>query len=165
MGSDHIPPHYLCNVHTSEKFDEALLSVVTSVEKEISLREKMESLNPQLKAFYRGRKSIVECSFVALCKLITPDTSAKSTSLCDDFDIIIELEGRAKLASMYQERRFTKLGTTAACVVKSIDLYNKLLEQTSNRDLLVKACQLYLNCEIILSAFKFLAYFTYKTGI
>ena len=33
LGSDHNPPHYLCNDHTSEKFDEALLLVLTSVEK------------------------------------------------------------------------------------------------------------------------------------
>ena len=101
------------------------MSVLTSVAKEISL---MESSNPQLKVFYRGRKSIVECALVTLCKLITPDTSAKSSSLCDEFDINNESEGRVKLTSMYQERRFIKLGITAAFVFKSIDLYNKLLE-------------------------------------
>ena len=149
LGSDHIPPHYLCNAHTYEKLDEALLSVLTSVEKEISLREKLESSYLQLKVFYRGRKSIVECALVTFCKLITPDTSAKSSSLSDEFNIIIESEGRVKLAPMYQQRRFNKLGTTAACVIKSIDLYNELLEQTSKRNLLVKACRLYLNCEFI----------------
>ena len=120
LGSDHIPPHYLCNAHTSKKFEEAFLPLLTSVEKEISLREKLESSNPQLKVFYRGRKSIVECSLVALCPLISPDTSAKSSSSSDEFDIIIESEGRVKLASIYQKRGFTKLGTAAACVVKSI---------------------------------------------
>ena len=44
LGPDHTPPHYLYNAHTSEKFDEALLSVLTSVEKEISLREKLDLL-------------------------------------------------------------------------------------------------------------------------
>ena len=125
----------------------------------------MESSNPQLKAFYRGKKIIVKCALVALCKLIDPDTSANSSSLSDEFDIIIESEGRVKLVSMYQERRFTKLGTTAACALKSIDLHNKLLEQTSKRNLLVKACRLYFSCEFILCAFKSLAYFTYKVGM
>ena len=136
------------------------MSVFKSVEKEISLREKLESSYPQLKAFYQRRKNIVECALVALCKLIPPNNSAKSSSLSDEFDIIIESESREKLASMYQERRFTKLDTTAACVVKIIDLYNKLLEQTSKRNLLVKACHLYLNCEFILCAFIYLTYFT-----
>ena len=154
LGSGYIPHHHLCNAHTSEKFDATFLSVLTSVEKEISLTEKIESSYPQLKAFYRGRKSI-ECALVAPCKLITPDTSAKSSIWYQsrEFDIITESKGRVKLASIYQERRFTKLGKTAASVVKSIDLYNKLLEQTSKENLLVKAYQLYLNCEFILCAF------------
>ena len=41
--------------------------------------------------------------------------------------MFVSLEDSVKLASMYQEKRFTKLGATTACVVKSIDLYNKLL--------------------------------------
>ena len=137
---------------------------MTSAEKEVSLREKLKSSYPQLKAFYRGRKSIVESALVAFCKLITSDTSAKSSSLSHEFDFIIESEGRVKLASMYQERKSTKLGTTAAYLVKSIDLYNRLLEQTSKRNL-VKECQLYLNCEFMLCAFKCLAYFTCKIGM
>ena len=49
-----------------------------------------------------------------------------------------------------------------ACVVKSIDLYNELLEQTSMRSIFVKTCRMYVKCEFILVAFKCLAYFTYK---
>ena len=137
--------------------------VLISVEKEIPLREKLESSYPQLKAFYQGEKVLLNVFLLHFCKLITLDTSAKLSSLPDKFNIISESEGRVKPASMHQERRFTKLGTTAACVVKSIDLYNKLLEHTSKRNLLVKAYQLDLNC--VLCAFKRLAYFTYKTGM
>ena len=78
------------------------------------------------------------CSYFALCKLTTPDTLAKSLLLSDEFDIIIESEGRVKLASMYRERRFTKLSKIVACVVKGTDLYNKLLEHTSKKNLFVK---------------------------
>ena len=46
LRPDHTPPHCLCNAHTPEKFDEALLSVLTSVEKEISLKEKLDLLIP-----------------------------------------------------------------------------------------------------------------------
>ena len=52
LESDHILHHYLCNAHTSKKFDKILVSVLTSVEKEILLREKSESSYSQLKAFY-----------------------------------------------------------------------------------------------------------------
>ena len=165
LGSKHIPRHYLCTAHTSEKFDGALLAVLATIERKISLREKLESSNPQLKSFYRGKKCIVECAFVALCKLITPDVSAKSSSLSDEFDILIEKEGDVKLVSMYQERKFTKLGTTAACVVKSMHLYNELLQNTHRKNLLVKACRLYLDCEFIVCAFKCLAFFTNKIGM
>ena len=145
--------------------------VLISVEKEIPLREKLESSYPQLKAFYQGEKVLLNVFLLHFCKLIILDTSVKLSSLPDKFNIITESEGRVKPASMHQERRFTKLGTTAACVVKSIDLYNKLLEHTSKRNLehtskgnlLVKAYQLDLNC--VLCAFKCLAYFTYKIGM
>ena len=40
LESDHILHYYLCNDHTFKKFDKVLLSVLTSLEKEISLREK-----------------------------------------------------------------------------------------------------------------------------
>ena len=91
--------------------------------------------------------------------------SAKSSSLSDEFDLLIEKEGRVKLVSMYQERKFTKLGTTSACVLNSLDLYQRLLEQTARHNLLVKACRLYLSCEFIVCVFKCLAYFTFKIGM
>ena len=40
LESDHILHHYLCNAHTSKKFGKVLVSVLTSIEKEILLREK-----------------------------------------------------------------------------------------------------------------------------
>ena len=165
LSSNHIPLHFLCNAHTSEKFDEMTLAVLTTIEKQISLREKLESSNPQLKSFYRGKKCIVGCALTALCKLISPDKSANSASLSDEFDMFVEREGMVKLVTMYQERKFTKLGTTCACVVKSLDMYERLLAETPKNNLLVKACRLYIDCEFIVCAMKCLAYFTYKVGM
>ena len=165
LESKHVPHHFLCTSHTSEKFDEALLSTISSIEKEISLREKLEASNPQLKSFYRGKRSIVQCALVALTKLITPDASAKSCSLSDEFDALVERKGMVKLISLYQEMKFTKLGTTAACIINSLDLYSELLEQRHKNNLLVKACRLYLNCEFIMCAFRCLGFFTYKIGM
>ena len=56
LSSDHVLPHYLCNAHTSKKFDKALLSVLESVEKEISLRENLESSYPQLDILPKKKK-------------------------------------------------------------------------------------------------------------
>lgn len=63
---------------------------------------------------------------------------------------------------MYQERRFTKLGTTAARIKDSWNLFEKLLDVTPQNSLLVKACKLYVSCEYIACALRCLAYTTYK---
>ena len=133
LNSNHIPDHYLCNAHTSEEFDKMILSVLINIENQISLREKLEASNPQLRSFYRGNTCIVVCALKAICKLISPDTSGKSSSLSDEFDLLIEKEGKVKLISLYQERKFTKLGTTSACVVKSLELYQRLLEKPQSK--------------------------------
>ena len=62
----------------------------------------------------------------------------------------------------YQERRFTKLGTTAASIIDSLDLYQMLLDQTTRNNSLVIASKLYVNCEYIIYALTSLAYFTFK---
>ena len=71
-----------------------ILFVLTNIERQIGLREKLEQSNPQLKSSYRGKTSIVECSLKVLYKLICPDKSANYASLLDDFDMIVEREGR-----------------------------------------------------------------------
>ena len=162
LGSNYIPEHFLCVSHTIEKFDIMCISVLVDIEKKISLRGKIESSHPELKSFFRGKQCIVQCAIVALCKLICPDTSGKSSSLSDEFDLLIEKQKRVKTVYMYQERRFTKLGTTAASIVDSLDLYQLLLDQTTRNNLLVKASKLYVNCEYIICALTCLAYFTYK---
>ena len=162
LGSNHVPEHFLCVSHTIEKFDAMCISVLVDIENKISLRGKIESSHPELKSFFRGKQCIVQCAIVALCKLIFPDTSGKSSSLSDEFDLLIEKQKRVKTVYMYQERRFTKLGTTAASIIDSLDLYQLLLDQTTRNYLLVKASKLYVNCEYIICALACLAYFTYK---
>ena len=56
--------------------------------------------------------------------------------------------------------RFTKLGTIAASIIGSLNLYKMLLDQTTRNNLLVKASQLYVNCEYIICALTCLDYFT-----
>ena len=162
LGSNYWPEHFLCVSHTIEKFDAMCINVLVDIEKKISLREKIESSHPELKSFFRGKQCIVQCAIVALCKLISPDTSGKSSSLSDEFDLLIEKKNRVKTVYMYQERRFTKLGTTAASIIDSLDLYQILLDETTRNNLLVKASTLYVNCEYIICALTCLAYFTYK---
>lgn len=138
------------------------LSVLIDIEKTIALREKLESANPRLKPFFRGKQCIVQCAIVALCKLITPDVSGRSSSLSGAFDLLLEKEKQSRMVYMFQERRFTKLGTTAGCIRDCIELYQILLGNTTQTNLLVQASKFYLSCEYIICALTCLAYFTYK---
>ena len=60
LDSTHIPHHILCKSHTVEKFDRSNLLVRSKVEKEVRLREKLESISPALKPFFRGKDAIVK---------------------------------------------------------------------------------------------------------
>ena len=59
-------------------FDIMYISVLVDIEKKISLRGKIESSYPEIKSFFRGKKCIVQCAIIALCKLICPETSEKT---------------------------------------------------------------------------------------
>ena len=72
------------------------------------------SLNPSLRAFFRGEKAVVIAGITALLKLVRHDKSANSTSIADEFDYIVEREGKTRHMSLHHERRFTKLAYSAA---------------------------------------------------
>ena len=97
---------------------------------------------------------------VALLKLVTHDKSAVSTSLADEFYVLCELEGVVKHMTLYQERRFTKLGYASASLVHALPLLRRLIAETGRKNLLVKACTLYIECEIFETELRVLAYFT-----
>ena len=56
LGSTHKPLHLLCKSHTVEKLDECNLDVLARFEKKVKQREVLESINPRLKSFFRGKK-------------------------------------------------------------------------------------------------------------
>ena len=64
--------------------------------------------------------------------------------------------------SLYHERRFTKLGYSAASILHALPLLQMLLTETPKSNLLVEACRLYLECEFLLTELKVLSYFTFK---
>jgi hypothetical protein len=61
---------------------------------------------------------------------------------------------------LYHERRFTKLDYACASLVNAMPLLRKLVAETSRKNLLVKACDLYLMCEVFETELRVLAYFT-----
>ena len=160
LQTDHVPHHLLCKAHTVEALDASNLRVLSSVEQQVKLRQKIEAIDPSLRSFFRGRPAVVVAGIVALLKLITHDKSAASTSLADEFDLLCESEGVVKHMALYHERRFTKLGYACASLVKAMPLLRKLVAETTRKNLLVKACNLYLECEVFETELRVLAYFT-----
>ena len=60
---------------------------------------------------------------------------------------------------MYQERRFTKLGSFAAALLQALPLYEILLQDSPTENLLAQACRLYVQCEVFITELHLLAYF------
>ena len=96
LNSTHKPYHILCKSHTMEKLEKSNLSVLNELEQSMKLRNTLASINPALKTFFRGKAAVVEAGIYALLKLVTYDKSANSCSLTDEFDYIVEREGKVE---------------------------------------------------------------------
>ena len=66
----------------------------------MKLRNTLESVNPALKPFFRVKAAFVEAGIYALLKLVTYDKSANSCLLADEFEYIVEREGKVKHISV-----------------------------------------------------------------
>ena len=148
FGSTHIPHHLLCKAHVVEKFDETNLKALSTIETELKMRERLETLNPSLKPFFRGEKAIVVAGIKALTKLISHEKSGNSATLSEKFDSLIE-----------------ELGYSAASILQALPQITNVLEQTWKSNLLVEACKLYVNCELFVTELKLLAVFTKKVTL
>ena len=162
LGSKHKLYHLLCKSHIVEKLDASNIDVLAAFEERLKLQQCLEAINPALKPFFRRKKAVVVAGIQAILKLVSYDKSGNSSSLAEEFDVIIEGEGAVKHMSLYHERRFTKLGYSAASILQAFPLLQSLLEETWKSNLLVQACKIYLDCELFLTELQLLAYFTKK---
>ena len=105
---------------------------------------------------------MVVAGIYAILKLVTHEKSGATSSLAEEFDRIIEREGKIKYITLYHERRFTKLGYSAASILQALPLLQTLLAETWKSNLLVEACKIYLECPFFLTELQLLAYFTHK---
>ena len=87
LGSDHWPYHLLCKSHTIEKLDATNLKVLATIEKSVKQRQLFELINPSLKSFFQGKKTVVEAGMGALMTLVSHDKSGKSFSQAELFDL------------------------------------------------------------------------------
>ena len=162
LGSKRIPYHLLCKSHVVEKLDASNLDVLAAFKERVKLRQCLEAINSALKPFFRGKKAVVVAGIQAIIKLVSYDKSGNSSSLAEEFDFIIEREGAVKHMSLYHERRFTKLGYSAASILQAFPLLQSLLEETWKSNLLVQGFKIYLGSELFLTELQILAYFTKK---
>ena len=162
LGSNHIPYHILCKSHTCEKLDEACLKALISVETEVNYAQLIIKKQPQLKSFIRQTNCISFAAIKAMLKLVAHQESGKPTSLAKEFDLQLEKDGVYKSMCLYKERRFTKLGYSAAAILDCMTQYETILESTTHNNLLVQACRLYSQSEYVRAALKALGYFTFK---
>ena len=162
LKSDHIPYHLLCKAHTCEKLDESNVKTLMEIERITGLKDTIETREPRLISFTRQSKSIV-CKAVinALLTIVATGADGKSVSLADEFSLILEEDHVHKKYSLYKERRFTRLGYTAASIFECLPQFQKLLDRTSKKNLLVRACRLYIESDYVRAALKALGYFTY----
>ena len=126
--------------------------MLSNIEVQLQLRERLECVNPSLKPFFCGKKAaIVLAGIAAITKLISHEKSNNTVTLADEFDRMLEQEGLTKLISLYKERQFTKLGYSAASVLQALPQIAKLLMETWKSNLLIEACKLYVNCELFIT--------------
>ena len=92
LGSDHRPYHLLCKSYTVEKLDATNLEVLATTETSVKKRELFESINPSLKSFFGGKKTVIEARIDAFMTLVSHDKSGKSCSQAELFDLICERE-------------------------------------------------------------------------
>ena len=112
------------------KFDQSNLSVLSKLEKDIKLRNTLESITPSLKLFFHGKKTAAEAGISALLKIVIYNKSANSCFLADEFYYVIDQEGKIKHMSLYNQRRFAKLVYSSDSIIAGLDLLQMLLHET-----------------------------------
>ena len=157
LNSTHEPYYILCKSHTMEKLDKSNLSVLNELEQSMKIRNTLESVNPALKPIFRGKAAVVEAGIYALLIIVAYDKSANSRSLADEFDCIVEREGKVKHISLYHHCRFAKLGYAAASILAALTLLQMLLETEKNNLSKHAGCRSNVN---FLTELHVLAYFT-----
>ena len=110
LGSNHIPLDLLCKVYTVEALNTSNINVLASLESSLKFREAPESINACVKSFVRGEKLQVLYAIKSTNNFASHDKSSSPTNRRELIDYVLQRENKVKHLSLYQERRFTKLG-------------------------------------------------------
>ena len=88
---------------------------------------KNKKRDPSRTSILRQKKSILADVIIpALLKVIGRESSSHTSSLSDEFSLILEEDVVYKSYSLYKERRFAKHGFTAGALFDCIPRFQKL---------------------------------------
>ena len=104
LSSKHAPYHLLCKSHVVEKLDASNLDVLAASEERVKLRQHLEAINPALKPFFRGKKTVVVAGIQAILMLVSYGKNGNSSSLAEEFDVVTEREGAVKHAFISRKK-------------------------------------------------------------
>lgn len=113
-----------------------------------------------LNLFFQGKNTTVEAGIEALLNLVSHKSSAKPSFHGKTFDFICEREKVIKKLFLYQQRRFAKLGKSAASILESLSILQMVVDEVKETNKLVEACRIYLASEIFKTELEMFAYFT-----
>ena len=165
LNSNYKPLHLLCKAHTVEALDRSNIAVLGKLESKVKFREALESANPAIKSFLRGEKSVAVSAIKSIINFVSHDKSATSSNQADLFDPILERENQVKHISLYQERRFTKLGYSCASILDALPFICMVINETHLSNQHVDIVRMLLDSELLVSELNVLAYFTYKVSL
>ena len=165
LHSAHIPLHLLCKAHTVEALDRSNINVLANLETSLNFKQALESINPGVKSFLRGEKSVALSAIKSILNFVSHDKSSSSTNQADLFDYVLQREDKVKHISLYQERRFTKLGYSCASILDAIPYIQMVLNETNLSNLHTEIVQLFLDSELLLTELSCLSYFTHKVSL
>ena len=80
----------LCKAHTVEALDRSNINVLAQLEHKLKFREALESINPAVKSFLRGEKSVAMSAIKTILNFVSHDKSSTSTNQADLFDYILQ---------------------------------------------------------------------------
>ena len=79
---------------------------------------------------------VIHVVIPALLKLVLWDGHTRSSSLADEFELILKEDGICKTCSIYKEWYFTKSWHTAGTLLDCIPQFKKLVDCTNKCNLL-----------------------------
>ena len=164
LGSTYKPIHTLCKAHTVEALDRSNIAVLAKMENQIKFRQALEAMNPGVKSFLRGEKSVATSAIKIILNFVSHDKSATSTNQADLFDYVLQRENKIKHISLFQERRFTKLGYSCASILDALPFIRMVLNETHLCNQHTEIVLMFLDSELLLTELSALAYFTYKVS-